>query len=99
MLFRSDILFTKYSEEDILISNSDIREEIGIINYIIEDSERIYIPDIYIKSENKIIEVKSQFTYNNEIEKNKTKKETCLNLGMSFEFWIINLKGQIHNIL
>ena len=97
--FALDILLKKYNEDDLLISNKEIRNEIGIINYIIDDSQKIYIPDIYIKSENKIIEVKSQFTYDSELEKNKIKKESCIDMGIDFEFWIIDKSGNIKNCL
>lgn len=90
-----DKLLESHNEEELYISNSDIRNEIGIINYFFDDFEKIYIPDIYIKSLNKIIEVKSKWTYDLEKEKNKLKKEACEQIGLNFEFWIINKKGDI----
>jgi hypothetical protein len=93
--FALDILLRKYTEEDLLICYSDIKEEIGIINYLMEEKDRIYLPDIYIKSENKIIEVKSEYTYNLELEKNLLKKEACIKIDFSFEFWIIDDKGHL----
>lgn len=90
-----DILLKKYVEDDLFISNAEIRSEIGIINYFIEDEEKIYIPDIYIKSENKIIEVKSKWTYELEVDKNRIKKETCLKSGFNFEFWIMNKSDSV----
>ena len=97
--FALDILFLNYVESDIVISNTDIREEIGIINYFIGDNEKVYLPDIYIKSQNKIIEVKSKWTYEIEIIKNKLKKEACLDMGMEFEFWIIDRNGKLNMVL
>jgi hypothetical protein len=93
-----DILLEKYLEDDLVISNAEIRNEIGIINYFIDNREKIYIPDIYIKSENKIIEVKSKWIYEQELQKNQIKKESCLNLGFNFEFWIIS-KNNLVSIL
>lgn len=90
-----DELLKHHREDDLLISNADIRKEVGLINYFIEETEKIYLPDIYIKSENKIIEVKSHWTYVLEIEKNKLKKKACVDSGIKFEFWIINKKGKI----
>lgn len=93
--FALDILFKDYNEDDIIITNKDIREEIGILNYIMDEKDRRYIPDIYIKSENKIIEVKSKWTYELELDKNNLKKESCELMGINFEFWIFNKKGEL----
>ena len=58
--FALDILFREgYSQEDILTS----RIEVPSIWYIDNEKRRRYFPDIYIKSINKIIEVKSSWTY------------------------------------
>jgi hypothetical protein len=54
-----------------------------------------YFPDIYIKSLNKIIEVKSDYMYVRELQKNLMKKKACLYLGYTFEFWIFDRK---HNL-
>ena len=54
-----------------------------------------YFPDIYIKSLNKIIEVKSDYVYIKELRKNIMKKKACLYLGYNFEFWIFDGK---HNL-
>jgi len=94
-----DILLKEHEESDIFISYSEIKEEIGILNYILENKDRIYIPDIYIKSENKIIEVKSDYTYNLDLQKNILKKESCLSMGINFEFWIIDKNGNLVNII
>jgi hypothetical protein len=93
-----DILLKTYKEEELSISYFDIKYEIGTLNYIMAEADRIYLPDIYIKSENKIIEVKSDYTYNLEIEKNILKKECCISLGMKFEFWIIDNKGKLSEV-
>ena len=44
--------------------------------------------------ENKIIEVKSIWTYNVNLEKNILKQKASINNGYNFEFWIFNNKGQ-----
>lgn len=97
--FAIDILLESYDENDLAISYFDIKDEIGIINYIVNESDRIYLPDIYIKSEKKIIEVKSRYTYDIDVDKNQMKKEACLEMGMKFEFWIIDRKGKLSEIL
>lgn len=97
--FALDILLSKYKEEDLAISYYEIKEEIGILNYLMDDIDKIYIPDIYIKSESKIIEVKSEYTYNIELDKNRLKREACIEIGLNFEFWIISKKGEIIEII
>jgi len=82
-----------YLENDLFINNSDINEEIGKIYYIdSKDKKHRYYPDIYIKSENKIIEVKSEYTYRKNESINLLKRQACLDRGLNFEFLIINDK-------
>ena len=47
------------------------------IYYTIDDIIHRYFPDLYIKSINKIIEVKSSYTYNYDLEKNLLIEESC----------------------
>jgi len=85
-----DILIKQYSEDDIIIGRSNIEKYIGKIFYNNLNKQHIYYPDIYIKSINKIYEVKSQFTYNIHKKINELKKQVCLDLNINFEFMIIN---------
>ena len=96
--FALDILLKKYNEDEISITYADIKDEIGTINYLLESQSKIYLPDIYIKTDNKIIEVKSKYTYLIEESKNIVKKETCISMGIDFEFWIIDKKGKLIDI-
>jgi len=96
--FALNILLKKYREENLSITYSEIREEIGTINYLMDDKEKIYLPDIYIIPENKIIEVKSDYTYNLSLDQNFLKKDACLSSGMLFEFWILDKKGNLLEI-
>jgi len=89
-----DTLLKKYKEADIIIDDHDIEKEIGKIFYTIKGVKRLYIPDIYIKSEHKIIEVKSEFVYNIKKEKNILKANACIEQGFNFEFYILNKLGK-----
>ena len=62
------------------------------IMYPFGDRIHRYYPDIYIPSQNKIIEVKSVYTYNKQLEQNMCKKEQVIKDGYIFEFWICNKK-------
>jgi hypothetical protein len=90
-----DLLNSGYSEDDIIVSNKDIEKYTGLIFYNDpENKKRKYYPDIYIRTENKIIEVKSKYTYETNISLNKLKKQTCFDLDIHFEFWIYNKNGE-----
>lgn len=79
----------RYAVEDILTSKVDVPE----IWYDFNNKKHRYFPDIYIPSENKIIEVKSTYTFEKEEEKNKLKANACSIKGYIFEFWIFDDKG------
>lgn len=49
-----------------------------------------YYPDIYIQSLNKIIEVKSTYTYKIDFDKNLKKAKACKSLGFNFAFMIVD---------
>lgn len=87
-----DLLLKKYPEEDIIVERANIKNEIGDIMYIDKDNkEHIYFPDIYIKSENLVIEVKSKYTYNVHKEINERKRDASIKAGVNFKFLIIEL--------
>ena len=84
-----DKLLESYNEDDILVGK-DIRECTGQIVYTDENGNlRRYNPDIYIRSERKIVEVKSDWTYNVNFEQNQRKKQACEDLGYQFVFMIL----------
>lgn len=69
------------------------------ITYFFNNKNRFYFPDIYIKSQNRIIEVKSGYTYFKNLEKNLAKKSSCVSNGYKFNFYILNRNGTIFNII
>lgn len=77
------------NEEDILISKSDIKEKIGIITYIQNEKQHRYFPDFYIISSNTIVEVKSKWTYEMDIENISLKQNACISNGFNFNLIII----------
>jgi hypothetical protein len=82
-------LVVDYSEDDIIVGVQNIIDEIGFFHYEYENETHRYYPDIYIKSENRIIEVKSTYTFNKEKEKNLLKRESVLNKNINFNFIIL----------
>lgn len=81
-------LLTLYKEENI----ENDRKYIPNIKYKLNNKQHYYYPDIYIKSENLIIEVKSTWTYKNDLIKNINKALAVRKAGYKFEFWIYNNK-------
>lgn len=84
-----ELLRNGYVEDDIVVSNKEIEKYTGKIFYGFKDKQHRYYPDIYIISENKIIEVKSKYTYSYHLQMNLAKQKVCLEKGLQFEFKII----------
>jgi hypothetical protein len=87
--FALDELTKIYNEEQIKTNRKDVPR----IEYILENKKHYYFPDIYISHENKIIEVKSTYTYNINENIRELKKNACLSNKYIFEFWIFDDKG------
>lgn len=84
-----DKLLKDFDETDLCIQRKEIEDEIGKITYNYNGNEHMYVSDIYIKSLNKIIEVKSTWTYKSQFELNKLKEQACIAAGLEFEFMIL----------
>lgn len=89
--FALDILLEKgYDEDDIIVGDVD---EIPQITYEFEGQEHIFFPDIYIISKDKIIEVKSTYTFNKAKDQNIAKLKACRD--MNLVYWIIGKNGDL----
>jgi len=78
------------AEEDIIMGRSEIHKYLGDFIYELDGKEKFYFPDIYLKNLNKIIEVKSKYTYEAYMEINTLKMESVTSKGIEFEFWIFS---------
>lgn len=87
--FALNELIKTYQEDDILTDRKDIPR----IQYYINDKKRYYFPDIYIKSINKIIEVKSTWTYKSKTDNIQEKEKATKEAGYDYEIWIYDSKG------
>ena len=83
-----DELVQKYEEEDIAVGRSNI----PTIEYHINDVKHVYFPDFFIKSENKIIEVKSEWTIQLRRGNVQEKALATIKAGYKYEIWIYNVK-------
>lgn len=81
-----------YSEDDIATRG------ILPVPYFFEKN-RVYFPDIYIEKENRLIEVKSEWTLEKDLEKNYAKIRACEELGFDVELRVYDKKGSILRII
>ena len=85
-----DLLSLGLTEEQIKTG----RSEIPRIKFTIEEKEHYYFPDIFIPHENRIIEVKSEWTYKCKTDFVIQKGEAAKAAGYNYECWIYNRKGE-----
>ena len=84
-----DDLLKTYTEDEIITETADI----PIINYKKHNSKKnsIYYPDIFLPD--KLIEVKSLYTLEKDLENNILKIKACLKLGYSIELRVYSNKS------
>lgn len=90
--FALDILLQRYNEEQIKSERNDMPN----ITYTFNNKSKRYFPDIYIPDMNLIIEVKSEWIYNKQLELNKAKEKYTKEYGYNYEVWIFDRKGNRH---
>ena len=69
------------------------RTEVPEIWYKKGEKNARYYCDIFDKIENRIIEVKSTWTYEKDKEDLVLKEKACIDAGYKYELWIYNAKG------
>lgn len=89
-----DELVKLYTEEQIKTD----RKDIPYIDYDIDGKKRRYFPDIYILHENRIIEVKSTWTYSCKTDYIKEKRQACIDAGYKYETWCYDRSGKKVNL-
>lgn len=83
-----ELLSNGINEDDIIVNDIEIEKYIGQIYYEFNNKTHRYYPDIFIKSINTIIEVKSSYTYEKDIEKNLLKEMAIRGKNINFKFII-----------
>jgi len=83
-------LLMRYSEEQIKTNRKDVPR----IEYVVDSKKRYYFPDIFIPHENKIIEVKSTWTYKCKADNIELKGNACIDSGYKYELWCFDAKGK-----
>lgn len=93
--FALTFLLSSYDENKIETEKSKIPK----IKYAENGKERTHCPDLYIKSENTLIEVKSNFTFKMHKENVFCKKENSINQGYKYRILIFNDDGTLNREL
>lgn len=89
--FALNILFKTFEESDIETRRSFVPK----VEYKFSGKDKTYYPDIFIKSLNKIIEVKSTWTYKCKSDNIYEKAKACIEKGYDTEIWIFTAKGEL----
>ena len=84
-----ELILNNINEDDILNSKTCVPE----IWYLDGNVNRRHYVDIYIKSQNKCIEVKSEWYYNRTKDVIVKKQNAGKELGYNYEVWVYNKKG------
>jgi hypothetical protein len=87
--FALDTLVKTYTEDQIKTERIDVPR----IQYEVDDKKKYYFPDIFIPHDNKLIEVKSTWTYKCKTDNIQLKAEACKAQGYNYEIWCYNGKG------
>jgi hypothetical protein len=83
-----DLLFVlDYDEDDIVNGKQDVP---AIWWVDANGQEHRYYVDIYLKSENRMIEIKSDYRYEQDKDKIEFVWRTCVAEGFNYEVWIFN---------
>jgi hypothetical protein len=95
------ILLESFTEDELIVDDRYTTSRIPVVQYSTKEGRRRkYHPDIYIPTENKIIEVKSRWWwdangrsgYENRISNNLSKRDAALSAGYQYEVWLFETK-------
>jgi hypothetical protein len=92
--FALNELLQTYTEEQIKTDRRDVPR----IQYEVDGMTRYYFPDIYIPHENRLIEVKSTWTYQCKENNVLQKKAACIAAGYNCEIWCYERGGKRINL-
>lgn len=85
-----------YLIEQMNIDVNDIQSgrKVPTVNYKFDGKNKTYFPDMYVDSENLLVEVKCEYTYQNDLEKNKAKREAAIKAGYNYKTIIFANNGK-----
>jgi hypothetical protein len=90
------LLNSGFQEEDIGLG----RKEIPSFWYKNQKGEKHkYYPDIFLKSQNTIIEVKSEYTFQHDEDKINACRKVIENSGYKFQVWVVDFFNDCHFLM
>lgn len=97
--FALDILLKMYDEDQIVADDRNKDGGVPTITFDFKGQKCKFYPDFYIPHKNKIIEVKSTFTYEQDIERNAAKILSTSQQGYKIEYWFFEDDGEFSQII
>ena len=94
--FALDLLITQGVKEEDLLLGFDTMPR---IMYESDGKIHRYYPDIFIPSQSKIVEVKSEYTYDTHRDVTHLKIQACHVAGFNAEIWIFSGKGELLRVV
>ena len=85
-----DLLIKSGLNDEDILTGKQITSLLGNICFRKGEKKSYYHPDIFIASQQKIIEVKSEYWYNRQIDLNQLKRDAILSMNLLFEFWVFD---------
>ena len=95
-MFALNLLLTRGIKEEDLLLGFDTMPR---IMYDYNGNTHRYYPDIFLPSQNKIVEVKSEHTYDNNRDVTHLKMQSCQVAGLNAEIWIFSRKGDLLRVM
>ncbi len=89
------MLFIEYSGEDIENGKVNVPEVLWVDG---DGNEHRYYVDIYISKENRMIEVKSDYRYEQDKDRFEFIWRTCIEQGYKYEIWIFDKHHELVDI-
>jgi len=83
-------LLEVYTEDQLKTSTKNVPR----IQYEVNGKKRYHFPDIFIPHENKLVEVKSTWTFKNKADNVLLKKKAAEEQGFLYEIWCFDGKGK-----
>lgn len=92
------LLSSGLTEDQIVISNPTVIPTITYFNPV-KNKDCRYYPDIFIPHENRLIEIKSEYTMRAQKEENMAKQYASTISGFTHEIWVYSRKGELLEII
>jgi len=76
------------------INEIDSGRKVPTVSYKLDGKNKVYFADMYVESQNLLVEVKCEYTYQADLEKNKAKREAAIKAGYDYKTLIFDKRGK-----